>query len=360
MEFIHFMKVLYHIPSLHSIYAQRTIYFGFKNAFIDLGHEFQPFTANDNLADVLESYRPDLFITASHYYYRKFLDFDLLRLYRKEGLFVLVKIDFWNSPLSSVRINEARSLKDDKILLDLISKGDKGDAFFHVVEQDDPRMEGFTKITGHPYHTIPLAADKTLLKPDYNKRFVADISYIGSNLPDKRKFFQHYVYPLSRNHDLRIYGQDWTYSDRTLGWVQRAGQYFNIKFLAKIRKPKLALEDEAQIYASSSVSINVHEKYQRTLGGDCNERTFKIPLCGGFEIVDNVACIKRYFECGKELIIAENSADWVDKVKHYLHHPEERLPIIEAGRQRVLRDHTYHNRAKQIISICNNRGAWNS
>jgi len=347
------MRVLYHIPSLDSIYAHRTIYHGFKNAFIDLGHEFRPFTADNNLADLLESYRPDLFITATHHYYRKYLDFDLLRRHREEGLFVIVKIDFWNSPMSAIRINEARSLKDDKKLLELIANSTMGDAFFHVVDQDDLRMDGFTKTTGHKYHTIPLAADKTLLKPDYDKKFAADISYVGSNLPDKREFFKSYVYPLGGKYDLRIYGQDWTQWDRALGWVQRAGQYFNIKRLAKIRKPKLTLEDEARIYASSTVSINVHEEYQRVYGGDCNERTFKIPLCGGFEVVDNVACIKRYFDSDKEMVIAENPGEWMEKVQYYLKHPEERHSIIEAGRRRVLRDHTYHNRAEQMIAIKN-------
>lgn len=345
------MKILYHIPSLDSIYAHRTIYNGFKNAFLDLGHEFRPYTADDDLADLLESYRPDLFITASHHYYRKYLDFDLLRRFRAEGLFVLVKIDFWNSPMSAMRINEAGSLKDDRKALQLIASGAMGDAFFHVIEQGDQTMHGFTETTGHKYHTIPLAADKMLLRPDYERKFAADISYVGSNLPDKRQFFRECVFPLGKTHDLRIYGQDWTHFDRALGWVQRAGQYFNFKPLAKIRKPKLALEDEGRIYASSIISINVHERFQREHGGDCNERTFKIPLCGGFEVVDNVACIKKYFEAGKEMIVAENAKEWSDMVEHYVTNPDERLPIIEAGRQRVLRDHTYHNRAEQMIDI---------
>lgn len=350
-----YMKILYHIPSLDSIYAHRTIYHGFKNAFVDMGHEFRPYTADDDLADVLATYRPDIFITASHHYYRKYLDFDLLKRFRDEGLFVLVKIDFWNSPMSAMRINEARSLKDDKKALDLIVSGAMGDAFFHVIEQGDQTMHGFSKTTGHEYHTIPLAADKTLLRPDYDKKFEADISYIGSNLPDKRRFFKKYVFPLGREHNLRIYGQDWTRVDQALGWVQRAGQYFNYKPLAQIREPKLALQDEARIYASSVISINVHEKFQRVHGGDCNERTFKIPMCGGFEVVDNVACIKKYFEPGKELIVAGNDQEWVEVIQHYLANPEERYPIIEAGRLRVLRDHTYHNRAQQMIDITNGR-----
>ena len=352
------MKILYHIPSLASIYAHRTIYNGYRNAFIDMGHEFQPFTADDNLAEVLESYRPDIFITASHHYYRKYLDFDLVRNYRDAGLFVLVKIDFWNSPMSAMRINEARSLKDDKSAIELISSGKMGDAYFHVLEQDDQRMDGFKNTLGYEYHTIPLAADKMVLSSDYDTRFAAGISYIGSNLPDKRKFFKQRVFPLDKKYDLRIYGQDWTRRDWAMGWVQRVGQYINFKPLAAIRKPKLALEDEARIYTSSVISINVHEGYQRIYGGDCNERTFKIPLCGGFEVVDNVACIRKYFEAGKEMIIAENDKEWSEMVEHYLNNPDERLPIIEAGRQRVLRDHTYHNRAEQIMTIAKGSDSW--
>ena len=78
-------------------------------------------------------------------------------------MFVLTKIDFCNSPLGSMRFNEARSLKDDSEVVRLIKSGLLGDAYYHVVEPDDARMDGFTRATGQPYHSIPLAADKTLM-----------------------------------------------------------------------------------------------------------------------------------------------------------------------------------------------------
>lgn len=345
------MKVLYHIPSLHSIYAQRTIYNGFRNAFIDMGHEFRPLTADDNSNEVFTQFKPDLFITSTHFWYRKYLDFGLLKRYRQQGMFTLVKVDFWQSPIAKNRVNEAPSLKNDKIVLDLIHKDMLGDAYFHVLEANDPRMEGFEEGTGCSYYTIPLAADATLLKPMYDPLFVSDISYIGTNLPDKRGFFKKTVFPLKARCKVRFYGQDWTTLDRGLGWIQRIGQYFNLPVLRSLRKPKLRLEDEAKVYASSIISINVHEGYQRKYGGDCNERTFKIPLCGGFQVVDNVACIRRYFTPKTELIIADSDEDWLEKVHYYLRNPDERFSIIEAGRQRVLQEHTYHHRVEQMISI---------
>lgn len=345
------MRIAYHYPSLHHINANRTIYNGYKNAFIDLGHKFFTLTADEKLDEFLGKYNPDIFITSSHYYYRKFLDYGILKKYRTGGMKVLTKIDYWRSPIEKSRINEAPSLKDDKEAIMLIKTGLMGDHYYHTVEQGDLRMEGFEKDTGQVFHTIPLAADKIVLNGRYTKKFAADISYVGTNLPQKRKFFEKNFFPLANRYDLKLYGQEWTEMDKLLGLIQKIGQFYNIPILRSARKPKLKLEDEADIYASSVISINVHEEYQKKFGGDCNERTFKIPFCGGFEIVDDVACIEKYFISGKEIIIAKDDDDWNDKVHYYLDNPEKRSQIIKAGKNKVSRFHTYHNRVKQIFEI---------
>lgn len=347
------MKILYQIPSLDTIYAGRTIYNGYKNAFVDLGHIFLPFTADDNFKKTLENFNPDIFITSLNPFYLKFIDLDLLNEKRKAGLKVFVNIPFWKSPISKLRINESASLSENKSYIDLIKSGKLGDVYYNICEADDPRMDGFEKTTGQKHCAILLAADKTLNYPEYAEKFKADISYVGTYLPQKMKFIQEQVFPLRKKYDLKLYGQDWTFWDRIRGFVQKVGQYFNIPFVRSLQKPKLKLEDERKIYSSSSISINIHESYQKKFGGDCNERTFKIPLCGGFEITDDVACIRKYFEEGKEIVIAKNKDDWFQKIEYYLKHPEKRLPIIEAGRQKVLSQHTYHNRVEQMISLYN-------
>lgn len=345
------MNVAYHMPSLDTIYAQRTIYYGYKNAFEDLGHNFFTFTSENDLEKFLQNNSIDFFITSSHFYYQKYLNLNILKKYRKKGMLLFTKIDFWNSPMSSLRINESKSLKDDTNGVQLIKDGLLGDVFFHVVEQSDERMEGFEKETGYEYFTIPLAADKMILKNEFSKDFLADISYIGTYLPSKRRFFKDCIFPLRNKYDLKLYGQDWTLRDRLRGWVQKFGQYYNISYLSSIQKPRLQLGEEAKIYSSSKICINVHEDYQKKYGGDCNERTFKIPLCGGFEITDDVACIRKYFEAGKEIIIAKDREDWFEKIDFYMRNPDKKLAIIEAGRERVLKEHTYHNRVEQMIKI---------
>ncbi len=345
------MKILYHIPSLDTIYAGRTIYVGYQNAFQDLGHDFRPLTAASNQQEVFREFVPDILITSLTPYSLKYLDVESVRQARKKGMKVFVNMPFWNSPLSRLRVNETPSLRDNRDLVSLIQSGTFGDFYYNICEQNDERMKGFAEMTGNIHHTILLAADKLLHFPDYAKHFRADISYIGTYLPEKRDFIREAVYPLQKKYDVKLYGQDWTLGDRAKGFTQKVGQYFNVPFVRSLQKPKLQLEDERKIYTSSTISVNIHEDHQKKYGGDCNERTFKIPACGGFEITDDVACIRKYFIAGQEIIIAESKDDWFQKIAYYINNPQERIPIIEAGRKKVLAHHTYHNRAEQMLRL---------
>ena len=341
------MKVLYQINSLESVYAARFIYEGYKDAFLELGHEFRPFTSNDNLEKVLPEYTPDIFITSLVDFYLKFLDLDLLKKYREKGLVMFTQIRPW---LKQNDVPWASNLKEEKNLVDLIKKGLAGDVFFHWLEQDDPSMEGFTKETGYPYHTVILAANTKKYYYDPDDKYKADISFVGSFLPTKRKFLNEHVRPLMNEYKVQIYGSDWTLPNRMLGYIQKAGQYFNIEPLKHVRKFRLPLDDERKVYSSSTISLNVHEDHQRLYGSDFNERTLKIIASGGFEICDKVAVIRRYFK-DNELVLADNTQDWFDKIAYYIKYPEKRLSIIEAGKNKILREHTYKNRVEQLLSI---------
>lgn len=339
------------MPYPSTIYATKYIYEGFKHAFEDKGYKFVTFTPDCNLADFLEEHQPQIFMTASHFFYRKALDYGILKKYRGKGMILLTKIDYWDSPINKNRINEAPSMKDDSVVKNLIKSGELGDYYYCTASQNDGRMAGFAEFSGKNFITIPLAADSVALLPGGSDRFKADISYIGTNLPQKREFFKEWLFPLRKDYNLKLYGQDWTRFDQYLGMVTKVGQYFNIPILKNLQKPKLKPGDEALIYSNSKILVNLHEDYQRKFGGDCNERTFKIPFCGGLEIMDNISCAQDYFVDGKEIVIAKDKDDWFKKIDYYYNHPIEAKKIAKAGQLRARRDHTYHNRADQIISL---------
>ncbi len=346
------MNVIYHVPYLNTRYAGRSIYYGYKHAFEELGHKFKFLTVEDNFYDTLNASNPDTFFFSLNRYSVKYLDIDYLLKYKKnhKNFKTFVWIPFWQSPFSVLRVNETPSLSEMPDMLKILNSG-LCDYCYSQVEAEDPRMEGFEKETGFKYYSIPLAADKFYMNSTFNRIFEADISFIGTLLPGKRDFIKNNVLPLKKKYDVKLYGQDWNFVEKVLSYGKKLGQYMNIPVLKDIQKPVLSLEDEASIYKSSTISINVHEDYQKKFGKDCNERVFKIPLYGGFEITDNSSVIKKYFKEGEEIIIAKDSKDWFDKIDYYMKYPEKRIKIMEAGKARVLKEHTYLNRVKRFIDI---------
>jgi len=144
------------------------------------------YTAGDNLEELLYQFQPDIFMTQTHPFYQKYLDLKLLNGYRNKGMCMLTKVDFWQSFYSSRRINEVGGLRKDKKTIALIKEGLIGDYFYHVVEQGDPRMDGFEKTTGYKFYTIPLAADKIILEESkLNNKFISDISFIAQTFLKK-------------------------------------------------------------------------------------------------------------------------------------------------------------------------------
>ena len=62
-----------------------------------------------------------------------------------------------------------------------------------------------------------------------------------------------------------------------------------------------------------------------------------------------------FFKPNHELVFYEGIDDLTQKIEYYLRHADDRLDIIQKGRERVLRDHTYTARVPGIIKTLNRR-----
>lgn len=348
------LRILYHFPNPETIYAARTIAAGYKHAFEHAGFNFRFLTPNENQRQIFDSFQPHIFITALNQLHLRHLNLTTLSIAKKRGTRVFVNVPYWTSPLGRHRFTEGRSLKDTPVYLSMLRSESYGDIYFNSCETDDERMAGFAKATGLEHHTLLLAADATLFSPMLAtpQQTVAqqqyDVAFLGTYLPEKRDFFRRVVYPLRFQYRVFLAGQDWTLSDRTLSQFQRIGYYFNLPGIRSLQQPVFPLSFERDLYASSRISINVHEGFQRRFG-DLNERTFKIPLAGGFQLSDRVRTMHKYFTEGVEIVTADSDDDWREKIAYYLDHPEERQRIIQAGRNTVLAHHTYHHRVAQML-----------
>lgn len=92
-------------------------------------------------------------------------------------------------------------------------------------------------------------------------------------------------------------------------------------------------------------------------------RTFECIAAGGFLLIEagktdfRPGGLNDFLEVGKEAITFDGMEDLKGKIAHYLAHPEERRRVIEAGRARVLAEHTFLKRMRSVAEDIRAR-AW--
>jgi spore maturation protein CgeB len=78
-------------------------------------------------------------------------------------------------------------------------------------------------------------------------------------------------------------------------------------------------------------------------------RHFELPLLGTCTITLTADDLQNYFIPNKEMVIVNNTTEMIEKIKYYLSHTAEAENIAQAGRARVLKDHDYQQRFRDIF-----------
>lgn len=338
------MKVLYHIPHPNGLGADRWICDGWREGFSRLGHEFYVFGKNDDLAERVSKLRPHLFFSAIN-----LLDVErpqqlaLLRSIRNEGTKVLLWVHW---PLEKA-IPSLRA--------EILMHEDIADIYFG--ERESEQMDGFERDTGKPYHVIPNAANPVYHFPvEPDRKYDYDVVYLGAKLGKKRWFIDNVLSPLRKKFRVGLFGPGWTLSDnflRALSKACRKATFYDLAGWVDGRRLALPPQDENRLYSSAKISLNFHEREEDGSQPHyiVNQRAFKIPACGGFQICDHVPALDKYFN-KEELVTAYlDPYDWIEKVEYYLSHEQERQQIRSNGTKRALRDHMSTNRVQQVLRL---------
>lgn len=336
------MRILFQLDRPAGIGADRWIVEGYRDAFEDLGHQTVLLTEQDDAQAVWRRVRPDMFVTSTNIVRHGEGFLDAIGAYRKEHhctIFFHIGEDF------------AAHLP----LLVQLRRKQLVDVWYSYYAPE--AMAGFAEQAGVRLEWIPLAASARRHYPvASDPRFASDICFVGARLPTKEQLFRKMLLPLTKRYQVRIYGSGWTFGERALrsfSAAARAARFGSVAGWIDARRLALTPDEERSVYASAKICINIHEYFpDGRPKGLLNEREFKIPACGGFELTDRIVGIERYFVPGKEIAVVERADDWIPAVQYYLDRPEERRAIQERGTARVLREHTYHHRARRMLALC--------
>lgn len=80
-------------------------------------------------------------------------------------------------------------------------------------------------------------------------------------------------------------------------------------------------------------------------------RLYEATGAGAMLLTDWKENLPEMFEPGKEVATYRTPEECAEQIRYYLRHEEKRKKIAAAGQQRTLRDHTYCQRAEELVDI---------
>ncbi|RJQ24051.1 MAG: hypothetical protein C4560_00215 [Nitrospiraceae bacterium] len=194
------------------------------------------------------------------------------------------------------------------------------------------RKTGFRNV-----HYLPQCADPAVRKP--LKLDAADMGIFSSNLMIMGSMYPYRLRLVEELLDFKpaIWGTGWTRTDNAIRKLYKGRGVWGT--------------NKTKAICGAVISLNPHHPLNDIKG--TQGRTFDIAACGGFQIAEYKEDMEDLFRVGKEIICYKTIDGLKSLIEYYLHHPDERSEISLAGHKRVLKDHTYDNRVRQILDMAN-------
>ncbi len=115
--------------------------------------------------------------------------------------------------------------------------------------------------------------------------------------------------------------------------------------------PYLSVSKLREYVCRSKINLCVTRQAHASVFASSSSRPFELASLGACIVSNPYLGIETWFEPGKEIITISTPDEALDRYRWLLDHETERKAIGAAARARVLKDHTYRQRAQQLVEI---------
>ena len=168
-------------------------------------------------------------------------------------------------------------------------------------------------------------------------RFTADIGFLGNRLPDREARVDEFFFRAAELEPTR------TFLLGGSGWDDKP-MPANVKYAGHVYTA-----DHNAFNASTLCVLNVARDTMAANGFSPATRVFEAAGAGACLVTDAWEGIELFLEPEREVLVARDGED-VARILHSLT-PERARTIGEAARRRVLAEHTYAERARQLEQL---------
>lgn len=185
-------------------------------------------------------------------------------------------------------------------------------------------------------HTLWYAADPELFSPISAPTQDIDVFFYGHG---------------------REYRSDWIDRMITAPSAQIAGSRFAVRGtklgdLGKARKlPYLSFSKLREYVCRSKINLCITRGAHASVYASSSSRPFELASLGACMVANPYLGIEEWFEPGVELIVVDSAEEAIERYQYLLGHEKDRIAIGSAARQRVLKQHTFRHRARELMRI---------
>jgi spore maturation protein CgeB len=212
---------------------------------------------------------------------------------------------------------------------------------FWFVIQREPCIAALKQAGAKEVRYLPMAADPSVHRPleltqAEREEFGADVSFVGAGYANRRAIF-----PRLLDHDwkFKLWGNEWDGATDLSSVLQRHGA-------------RIETDTCLKVFNGSAVNLNLHSCTGTGFdpeGDFVNPRTFELAACGAFQLTDRRSLLPDVLT-PNEIATVSSADELPAAITRWLREPEQRIAMAAKARRRVLAEHTYAHRMRDLLS----------
>jgi spore maturation protein CgeB len=212
--------------------------------------------------------------------------------------------------------------------------------YWFVIQQGECH-EAFKRAGARSVGYLPMAADPSVHRPltlteAEREEFAADVSFVGAGYPNRRALLPRW---LSKEWTFKLWGNEWEGAADLTSVLQRGGA-------------RIDTETCMKVFNATAINLNLHSCGGESLDPQAdfvNPRTFELAACGAFQLTDERRLLPDLF-AEHEIVRFRREEDVPTLIRTWLRDHDARRAAAEAARRRVLQQHTYVHRMKELLA----------
>jgi spore maturation protein CgeB len=113
----------------------------------------------------------------------------------------------------------------------------------------------------------------------------------------------------------------------------------------------------ARAISAARINLCITRRAHASVHASSTSRPFELASAGAAIVSNPYAGVDRWFEPGSELLVVEDAATATAAYRALLDDPGQAAELGRRARERVLDEHTYRHRARQILELIGLREA---